>query len=515
MGLTVTTAMRRAVSFFGPREAVVHENTRLTFLEAWTRGCRMANALIAMGLKPGDRIGVLEDNSAEASDIFLGAAIANVVRVPLYPRNSREAHWHMLDHTGCRALIVAANHSADIAGIEKELPAIEHLLVRDDGYEAWLARQSPEDPMVPTDPEDNYIIRHTGGTTGRSKGVIYTHRGWLAATRDWFALGNAPEPGDKCIHVGPISHGSGYLFVPMWLGGGVNVMLDKFDAGRALELMAREGIAYLFAAPTMVNAFNNHPTARDYDWSKLKYMMVAGAPTSDATALTAREIFGEVLYQMYGQTEALPVSMMSPRQWYSTVEGSTPIRSCGRVLPYSEIEIWDEDNNPLPIGQSGQIAARTDGQMKGFWNDPQGMAERVVNGWVLTGDIGVLDDNGYLYVLDRSDDKIISGGFNIYPMELENAIASHPSVLEVAVYGIPDEKWGETPMASVVLKPNVPACTPQELIALCVERLGSYKKPGRVEIREEPLPKTPVGKIKRKELREPYWAGHARRVAGN
>jgi acyl-CoA synthetase (AMP-forming)/AMP-acid ligase II len=512
--MDVTSAMRRAATFFADREAIVHGKDRLTFAQAWERGCRMANGLIGLGLRPGDRVAVLEDNSKEAADFFLGAGIANLVRVPLYPRNAREAHLHMIGHTGCRGLVVGANHAGEVAGLARELPGLEHVLVRDEGYEGWLAAQSPEDPLIPIRPEDNYIIRHTGGTTGRSKGVAYTHRAWLACNRDWFYNYPPVEPGDRCLHVGPISHGSGYLFVPIWLWGGVNVMVDRFDPSEVVDFMEREGIAYMFAVPTMVNALNHEPTVRRRDWSRLKCMLIAAAPIADATALTAHEIFGDALYQGYGQTEVLLISFMGPRQWFGKVEGSTPLRSCGLVMPFADVEIWDEDNRPLPIGETGQIVARCDGQMTGFWNDPEGTRQRMVDGWVLTGDVGRIDRNGYLYLLDRADDMIISGGYNIWPMELENAISAHPGVMEVAVFGIPDPRWGETPCAVVVPKPGAEV-TSAEVIELCVERLGSYKKPGTVVVREEPLPKTPVGKIKRRALREPYWAGHTRRVAGS
>jgi acyl-CoA synthetase (AMP-forming)/AMP-acid ligase II len=512
--MDVTSAMRRAATFFADREAVVHGKDRLTFAGAWERGCRMANGLRALGLEPGDRVAVLEDNSKEAADFFLGAGIANLVRVPLYPRNAADAHLHMVEHTGCKALVVGATHAHEVAGFTEQIPGLRHVLVRDEGYEGWLDAQSPRDPLLPIRPEDNYIIRHTGGTTGRSKGVAYTHRAWLACNRDWFYHYPPVEPGDRCLHVGPISHGSGYLFVPIWLGGGCNVMVDRFDPARVVEIMEAEGIAYLFAVPTMVNALNHEPTVRRRDWSKLKCMLIAAAPISDATALTAHEIFGDRIYQGYGQTEALLLSFMGPRQWFAAVEGSTPLRSCGLIMPFADVEIWDENNRPVPLGQPGQIVARTDGQMTGFWNDPEGTAQRMVDGWVLTGDIGRIDRNGYLYLLDRADDMIISGGYSIWPLELENAIADHPSVMEVAVFGIPDPRWGETPCAVVVPRPGR-RVDEAEVIQLCVDRLGSYKKPGKVVVREEALPKTPVGKIKRRELREPFWIGHARRVAGS
>lgn len=512
--MDVRTLMRRSAQFYAQREAVVHRDRRLTFAEAWDRGVRLANGLIAMGLKKGDRVASLEDNRLESADLFLGAAIAGLVRVPLYPRNSREAHHHMTGHTGARVLIVDEKYLPEVEGLDEELPTLERIFVRDGGYESWLAAQSNVDPEVPIDPEDNYIIRHTGGTTGKSKGVAYTHRAWLAAGRDWFYLYPPVEPGDKCLHVGPISHGSGYLFVPIWMGGGCNVLIDRFDANETVDLMEREGIGYMFMVPTMLNVINQLPGIKQRDWSKLKCMLVSAAPIADDTALKAREIFGDAMYQGYGQTEVLPIAMMGPRQWFATdVPGSQPLRACGMPLPFAQLQIWDENDQPVPVGEVGEIVAKTDGQMKEFWNDPEATAKRIVRGWVKTGDIGRLDKNGYLYMLDRADDMIISGGYNIWPAELENVITDHPDVIECAVFGVPHERWGETPCAHVMVREGS-RVTEAEIADLCAERLGSYKKPGRVVVTTEPLPKTPVGKIKRRALRDPYWAGRDRRVAG-
>ncbi len=512
--MDVTTLMRRSAHIYGNLEAIVAGDKRLTFAQAWDRGVRVANAIITHGIKPGDRVGVLEDNTVEAADFFIGAAIANIVRVPLYPRNGKAAHAHMLGHTGCRLLFVAENHAGEVEGLLEELAKLETIVVRGDDYESWLAAQSSIDPMIEAAADDNYIIRHTGGTTGMGKGVAYTHQSWLCAARDWFYIYPPVEPGDKCLHLGPISHGSGYLFLPLWLGGGVNVMLGHFDPQETLEVMETESIAYMFMVPTMLNVVNQDPSVRARDWSKLKCLLISAAPIADDTALTGREIFGNALFQGYGQTEVLPVAMMGPRQWFAEVEGSTPLRACGMPLPFAELQIWDENNEVVPLGEAGQIVAKTEGQMTGFWNDPVATAARIVDGWVLTGDIGRLDKNGYLYMLDRSDDMIISGGFNIWPAELENVANNHPEVIEVAAFGIPHEKWGESPAIVCVIAKDA-KIDEQTIIDMCVEELGSYKKPSLVVFTTEALPKSPVGKIKRKDLREPYWQGHARRVAGN
>ena len=211
---------------------------------------------------------------------------------------------------------------------------------------------------------------------------------------------------------------------------------------------------------------------------------------------------------------------MGPEEWFSEVDGSNPLRSAGRALPFAYLQIRDPEHpdTVLPLGEEGEIAIKCDGQMLGFWDDDEATADRMTSdGFVLTGDVGVLDENAYLYVLDRKDDMIISGGYNIWPAELENVIQDHPAVVEVAVVSAPDDRWGETPVALCVLADGHEGSDElaAEVIRLCTDRLGSYKKPSRVEFRHDDLPKSPVGKLQRKVLREPYWAGHDRRVAGN
>ena len=506
--------MHQAVINHGDRECVCHGDRRLTFTEAWHRGIRLANALLSLGLKSGDRVGVLEDNSIEAADFFHGMAIANLVRVPLYPRNGLEAHKHMLSHTACKAVMVSQNYLHEIEGVDEQITTLDRILVRDDFYEEWLLSYSDELPSVLVNPNDNFIIRHTGGTTGLSKGVAYTHRAWLNAGRDWFYTLPPVNPGDKCLHLGPISHGSGYQYLPTFLAGGCNVMMDHFDARETLDVMESEGIGFMFMVPTMVNSVVRDQSARGRDFSHLKSLLIAAAPISDATTAAAREVFGDVLYQGYGQTEVLPVAMMGPTQWFADIPGSEPLRACGMPLPFAQIQIWDDVNREVTRGEVGEIVAKSDGQMVGFWENEKATAERIVDGWVKTGDMGRMDENGYLYVVDRSDDMIISGGYNIWPMELENVIADHPQVIEVAVFGIPNEKWGESP-AVVCVVPEGYTLSESEIVELCIEKLGSYKKPGIVKFTKEPLPKSPVGKIMRKTLREPYWEGHDRRVSGS
>jgi acyl-CoA synthetase (AMP-forming)/AMP-acid ligase II len=511
--LDVRSAMRRSARFHRDRTAIVSDGVELTFGEVWQRGLRLANALIAAGLQPGDRVAVLEDNCVEAADFYVGSVAANLVRVPLYRRNSAEAHYGMLAGTQCKAVVVSQDYAHELGNIAERIPGIT-VIIRDGEYEDWLASFPDTDPDPAIDLDDVFIIRHSAGTTGRAKGIAYTHRAWMNTTRDWFYMLPPVERGDKCLHVGPISHGSGYLFLPLWLAGGSNLLDRKFDAGDFIGRIQRGEIAWFFAVPTMIADIVESVGGKRQSIPSLKAVMISGAPISARTALAGHEVFGEVMFQMYGQTEAVPVSFMGSREWFAEVPGSDPVRAAGRVTPFAELDIRDPGNLSLPIGEEGEIAIRCDGQMTGIWGDSDLTDRRLRDGWVLTGDIGRLDENGYLYVVDRVDDMIVSGGFNIWPAELEKAIQTLPEVREVVVFGVPHEKWGESPMAIVVPAPGA-QLDARTVIDTCTALLGSYKKPHSVVFRDQAIPRSPVGKIQRKVLREPYWTGEERRVRGS
>ncbi|RYH33488.1 MAG: AMP-dependent synthetase, partial [Alcaligenaceae bacterium] len=341
-----------------------------------------------------------------------------------------------------------------------------------------------------------------------------THRAWMSATRDWFYMLPPVNLGDTCLHVGPISHGSGYLFLPIWLAGGCNVLEAKFDSETFLATLESRKIAYFFAVPTMIADIVTRVGGKRQELPHLKTVLISGAPISEKTALAGYEVFGDTMYQLYGQTEAVPVVMMGPGEWFGKMEGSDPLRAAGRILPFAELEIRDDSNQPVAVGESGEIAIRCEGQMTGLWNDDELTSTRLRDGWVLTGDIGRLDSHGFLYVIDRVDDMIVSGGFNIWPAELEQVIAALPGVREVVVVGVPHAKWGEAPLAVVYPEPDA-QLDEETIIEACRAGLGSYKKPSRVVFRSEALPRSPVDKIQRKVIREPFWSGQERRVSGS
>ncbi len=515
--MDVPSMMRQAAALNRERVAIVTEGTTLTYGQMWDRGVRMANALIELGVRPGDRIGGLEDNNLGAADLFLGAAIAGAVRVPLYARNSAESHAHMVGQTGTSVVLTDSAYADSVADLPTTVPSVRHVVIRDEGYEKWLYAQSDVDPEVEVGSDDWYVIRHSAGTTGKPKGIGYTQHDWLVNCRNWFhRLPNLRW--DSVVgHAGPISHASGYLFLPAWLHGSTNLLFGAFDATKVLGMMERHSVTHMFAPPSMVQMLAAEETAPSRDLSALECVLIGGAPITDATANAGRAVFGDVMYQVFGQTEAVPLTVMTPAEWFGEFEGSTPMRAAGRVLPFARIQTRDEEGNVLPLGEEGELWAQVEGQMRGFWGDDEATAEltreRLVDGWVRTRDIGRIDANGFVYVLDRADDMIVSGGFNIWPAELETVINDHPQVIEVAVFAIPHEKWGESPMAVCTVAEGA-TVTSEEIVALVVERLGSYKKPSRVEFTTQPLPKTVVGKLMRKALRDPHWTDHGSGVGG-
>lgn len=491
--MDVPSLLRQAVDHNQDATAIVTAEHSLTFGTAWTRGVRLANALIDAGIKPGDRVGMVEDNNLGAVDLILGAAIAGAVRVPLYARNSRAAHRAMIGSTETKLVFTDEAYAASVVGLESGVGCLQNVIRRDKDYEPWLAAQSDQDPMVRVDPDDWYIIRHSSGTSGNPKGVGYRQHDWIANCRNWFLRLPRLDTDSVFGHAAPISHASGYLFIPTWLEGATNLLYGPFVPEAVLEMTERNRVTHTFLAPSMVAGLCAEPSSKKRDWSALTCILTGGAPITDATIGASRATFGDVLHQVFGQTEATPLTMMTPREWFSEIEGSTPLRSAGKVLPYARLEIRDMDGQLVPQGQEGEIYAQIEAQMSGYWNNPELSAQRLRDGWVRTGDIGRIDANGYLYVLDRVDDMIVSGGFNIWPSELETVIADHPEIREVAVFGIPHKKWGETPMAVCYVDQDAKV-TSEEIIALVAERMGSYLKPSRVEFVQAPLRRRSSGR---------------------
>jgi acyl-CoA synthetase (AMP-forming)/AMP-acid ligase II len=359
------------------------------------------------------------------------------------------------------------------------------------------------------------VIRFSAGTTGRPKGIYHTVQAWLGLCNEYRWVTPQIDERDSYLAAGPLTHAAVIFLWPMLMVGARIVVMDAFDPQRALQLIEEQRITFTLVVPTMIQAMVADPAATARDLSSLRCLNYAASPISETTMTKAVELFGPVLYQLYAQSEAVPATMLLPHQHCprGTERERRWMRSVGRATPNTTLTVVDEDGNALPTGEVGEVAVKTPGQMTGLWNDPDGTAARLTgDGSVRTRDMGRLDEDGFLYLADRKEDMIISGGYNIWPAQLENAIASHPAVAEVCVVGVPHEKWGETPIAVVVPAPGA-SPDPDELIALTRDRVGSVMKVTRVEFVDE-LPKSGVGKVLRRVVRERFWEGRGERVAG-
>jgi len=507
--MDVRSILRRAANYYAHQPAVLVSGKEYTFEECWRRGLRCHNGLRSIGLLPGDRVGVLDDNTILGVDIYLACAIGNFVRVPLYWRNSVDRHLQMIRKSGCRIVLASGDAPSELARARAENPFLREIVVADGGYESWLADQSEEEGSNQISGDDLCVIKFTGGTTGESKGIPNTHRQWIAIGRDTLSFKPRICTGDTMLHVAPLSHASAYYFLPAWAQGARQIFGSGLESAEIVALMDREKVNHAFMPPTLLNMLANTGNASNCDWGALRTLAIGSAPIGINTLLKAEEVFGRrVLYQTYGTNEAVPIAGMGPDAWFAELNGSEPMKAVGRPLPCADMEIWDEEGNVLPVGEVGEIVAKCDGQMNGYWMDPVETSRKVVNGWIKTGDLGRIDRNGYLYLTDRVGEMVISGGHNIYPGELEKIISGHPDVLEVCVFGVPDKKWGETPIAVCQVKRGSKV-TDRDIKSLVTKEIGSYMKPSKVQIILDPLPKSAVGKISRKLMREAYLGASA------
>jgi acyl-CoA synthetase (AMP-forming)/AMP-acid ligase II len=473
-------------------------------------------------VEPGERVATLGDNSLESIEQLGGVALGGYVRCSLYTHNIPESNRYLLDLVQASALLIQRRHYDALAPHLPEVATLRHVLVFDgeplDGasdYEQALAQAASSDPDVPLAPEDPHIIRFSAGTTGKPKAILHTVSGWTSVGSEMTLAMPSLDANDRYLAAGPLAHAAG---LPMWgtlAAGGTIVVMTAFDPDQFFTLVSEQRCTTTFLVPTMIQMLVNHPHAAGAEVSSLRSVLYGAAPINERTLEQAQALWGNIMYQMYGQSEAVPLTVLSPEDHvvHGTSEERRHLRSAGRPTPNSTIRILDPDGNDLPPGQVGEVAARTPAAMAAIWRDPQATAERILaDGTVLTRDMGYLDADGYLFLADRKEDMIISGGFNIWPAELENALASHPAVAEVAVVGVAHDKWGETPKAVVVLRAGQ-NIGEQDLIDWTREKLGAVKRVTSVDFVDE-LPKTPLGKVLRRQVRDRYRDGAERTLAG-
>ncbi len=482
--------------------AVVDGERSLTFAALNDRSNRLATALLDLGLRPGDRVGLLAGNRLEYVEIAAGLAKAGMPMVPINPRSAPGEVTFILRHSGAAALLL------DDALAEKAAPAVDelgiHRVLSMSGtglgpeYESALEAADPVDPMVSTDENDPFVIAYTSGTTSDPKGVMISHRSrvltFLAGALEW-GLG----PGRRTIAVAPMYHGAGFAFAYQAVfTGGTVAMLRSFDPEHLLRMIEDESAHSVFLVPTHANMIRSlgDSAIHRHDLSRWKVVYFNAAPLPQALKLWTLDAFPNVaLHELYGSTEASVVTDLRPP------DARRKERCVGTPWFLTEVRIVDDQGNPVAPGQVGELFSRSPYLMNGYWNNPEATAECTTeDGFLTSGDLAVMDDENYVYIVDRKKDMIISGGANVYPREVEEVLLTHPDVTDAAVVGRSDEMWGERVVAYIVPSPGVEIDS-DALDALCRRHLAGYKVP-RQYLSVTALPRNASGKILKRSLRD-------------
>jgi long-chain acyl-CoA synthetase len=500
--------------------AVRFEGQEMTFRQVNERINRLANGLIDLGLKRGDRVAALLYNSPRAIETRFALMKAGLCMVPINIRQSEEENTYIINHSESTVVILDDEYLPKWERMRGQCPAVRSVIVAGQNpatglsYEEVIRSSSPREPEVMVSLDDLERIAYTSGTTGRPKGVMKTIGNDLARLRnDFLNQDYLTSSGDIMLNVAPLTHAARELFRKHYIKGACNIIFRRFDEAEILETIQRERVTAAMFVPTMIVRLVLHPGVRDYDLSSLRRIYYGTAPIAAEKLRLACDLFGNILRQSYGLSEATqPVFLLFPEDLAipDAEKRARRLTSAGRPVLGIEARIVNERGEEVAPGEAGEILIRGENVMKGYWRDPQATADVLKDGWFFTGDVAKRDEDGFIYIVDRKKEMIISGGFNIYPREVEQAIESHPSVAEAAVIGVPDETWGEAVKALVVLKPDTSA-TPEEIIELCKTKIASYKKPHSVEFLGS-LPKNFQGKVMRRTLRDRYWQNRERKI---
>ncbi|MEN0140060.1 MAG: AMP-binding protein [Rhodococcus sp. (in: high G+C Gram-positive bacteria)] len=518
---TLTTAFAETYRRYADRPAVIGEDgTTLTYAELGCRARRVAGGLADLGMGPGDRAIVVMQNRPECFVIDHALAAGAFVRVALsYRLHAREIADVARD---CEPVVafVDAEREREVAealaeaGLDVVVVAVDEPQGEVGATLADLAERAElESPQV--EPEQLAWLPYTSGTTGEPKGVMLSHRSVLACARNLMVELDAIQSDDVVLHVAPLTHLSGYLSVPYTLRGASHVCVAKFEPVRALEDIGKHRVTVMPAVPTMLNMMLPELEAGGWAIDTLHTVVYGGSAIAPERLRRLVDCLGDVFVQGYGLTEVpFPLAALAKHDHRFDPNSAVPecLASAGRVNPFVQVRLMGEDGQPVSEGEEGEIQVRGDTTMMGYWNNPEATAAVLLeDGWSASGDIGRMKD-GYLYIVDRKKDMIVSGGFNVFPAEIEAAISGLSGVAEVAVIGIPDPRWGEAVKAVVVVREGHRICE-EDIERVCREQIAGYKRPRVVEFVNE-LPKTGSGKIQRHVLRERDWAGHDRRIGG-
>jgi len=498
------------------RTAIHYEGRDITFAELDRCANQVANGLVAEGLQPQARFAILSKNAPAFFHLWFGGAKVDAVLVPVNFRLAPAEAAFVIEDAGAELLFVGADFYSLVEKVQHDLKSVRRIIALDAGhtswidYTHWLGAQPAHDPALPIAAENCAIQMYTSGTTGHPKGAQLSHTGLLYLTGVALSSFGAWHENDVNLVCMPLFHigGSGWALIGLYRGV-PTVLLRDADPAVILRVIPEQKITKAFVVPALLLFLLQNPQCAKTDFSSLELIVYGASPAPVDLVRNSRKALGCELAQVYGLTETTGAITYLPPEDHSG-DRADRLKSCGKPMPGIEMRVVDQAGKDVAVGDVGEIVTRSPQTMLGYWNRPDETSRAIRNGWFYTGDAGYLDADGYIYIYDRVKDMIISGGENIYPAEVENALFGHPAVADVAVIGVPDDKWGEAVKAIVVKRPGAEASS-EELIGFARERIAHYKAPRTIDF-VDALPRTPTGKILKRELRKPFWTERERQV---
>ncbi len=503
----------RALARYPTRIAFSWPGGSITYQGATDLIGRIQSVFVRLGLQPGTRVAFLTANRADTWCAGVAAQLSRLAITWLHPLGSLDDQLFQIEDSEAQMLVVDAatfrDRGGELAARASGLKAVFTLGAAGYGADLLQAVEGAGNatPRCLAGPDDIATLNYTGGTTGKSKGALRTHREYGGFANAILADFEIPET-PSYLTVAPISHVAGTKVLPTLMRGGTVHMLKGFDPEAVLSTIQRERINFTLFVPTMIYVLLDHPSLPKTDMSSLELLLYGASPMSPSRLVEGIERIGPVFSQLYGQTECYPASVL--RKADHDPKNPELFLSCGFPIAACQMKVLDDDDQEVATGESGEICIRATHVMAEYWKRPEQTAETLKNGWLHTGDIAKADERGYMYILDRKKDMIVSGGFNIFPREVEDVLSTHTDVAMVAVVGVPDDKWGEAVTAIVVARAGTQP-NEQTLIELVKQRKGSAHAPKHIKFVKE-LPMTGVGKVDKKALRASFWAGRERMV---